>query len=166
MVNCKEGHPILEDTGLCSHGHSAAGEQSASGATPSDAMAMMFQTMQLMHQTMQQMVPAHQPTHSFQHGRVKRPDRPTTKLSDPSEIRNELRSTCSLVINKLLFDFVGAHSLNMSTEEQLLTHIKPVAVNGVHKEVHHQRFHSLHQSVGESITYPVPRLTPCSSSLM
>ena len=75
MVNCKEGHPILEDTGFCSHGHSAAGEQPAGDATPSDAMAMMFQTMQLMHQTMQQMVPAQQPTNPSSHGRVKRPDR-------------------------------------------------------------------------------------------
>ena len=75
-----------------------------------------------------------------------------TKLSDPTKIRNELRSTCSNAINKLLFDFVGAGALNTCTLEQLLSHIKSVAVRGVHKEVHRQKFHGLHQSPGESIT--------------
>ena len=194
MVNCKEGHPILPDKGVCSQGHPAASEQpagngpTASGAIPPETVTMMFQTMQLMHQTMQQMLPAQQQmlpaqqqTNPFPHGRVKRPERPTididssdsdwamfldpwtrykvmTEISDPSEIRNELRSTCSQVVNRLLFDFVGAHELNTCTEEQLLAHIKSVAVSGVHKEVHPQRFHGLRQSPGESITRYLARL--------
>ena len=81
-----------------------------------------------------------------------------TKISDPVEIRNELRSTCSPVINKLLFDFVGASTLNSCTEQQLLAHIKSVAVKGVHKEVHHQKFHSLHQLPGEPVTQYLARL--------
>ena len=35
-----------------------------------------------------------------------------TKLRNLAEIRNELRSTCSREVNKLLFDLVGAESLN------------------------------------------------------
>ena len=85
---------------------------------------------------------------------VKRPDRPTidadmsdndwamfldswtrykamAKLSQPVEIRNELRSTCSTTVNRLLFDFVGADALNACTEQELLKHIKSVAVKGV-----------------------------------
>ena len=81
-----------------------------------------------------------------------------TKISDTVAIRNELRSTCSTIVSKLLFDFVGADQLNSCTEQQLLAHIKSVAVKGVHKEVHCQTFHSLHQSPGESITCFLARL--------
>ena len=62
------------------------------------------------------------------------------KMSDPVEIRNELRSTCSPVIHKLLFDFVGVDALNACTEQELLAHIKLAAV---HKDVHCQKFHTL-----------------------
>ena len=78
-----------------------------------------------------------------------------TKLSDPTEIRNELRSTCSNAINKLLFDFVRAGTLNTCTEEELLSPIKSIAIllsGEAHKEIHWQKFHGLHQSPGESIT--------------
>ena len=82
-----------------------------------------------------------------------------TKISGPVEIHNELRSTCSTVASKFLFDFVGANQLNSWTEVQLLAHIiKSVAVKGVYKEVHRQKFHSLHQSPGESITRFLARL--------
>ena len=81
-----------------------------------------------------------------------------TKISNLVEIRNELRSTCSMVISKLLFDFVGADQLNSCTEQQLLAHIKSVVVKGVHKEVHHQKFHSLHQFPGKVITCFLARL--------
>ena len=81
-----------------------------------------------------------------------------TKRSDPVEIWNELQSTCSPVINNLLFDFVGASTLNSCTEQQLLAHIKSVVVKRVHKEVHCQKFHSLHQSSGETITWYLARL--------
>ena len=114
----------------------------------------MFQTMQLMQQTMQQMLPTQQQNPIPQSGRVQRPDRPTieidstdsdwsmfldswgryktmTKLSDQVQIRNELRSTCSAVVNKLLFDFVGANALNTCTEEGLLAHIPHDAASQV-----------------------------------
>ena len=50
-----------------------------------------------------------------------------TNLCNFADIRNELRSTCSGDVNKLLFDLVGAESLNTSTEQELLQHIKSVA---------------------------------------
>ena len=81
-----------------------------------------------------------------------------TKMSDSLEISNELRSTFSPVINKLLFDFIGPDALNTYTEQQLLQNIKLVAVEGVHKEVHRQKFHTLQQSPRESITRYLARL--------
>ena len=97
-----------------------------------------------------------------------------SKISDQTEVRNELRSTCSLVVNRLLFDFVGVATLNTCPDQQLLDHIKSVAVRGMHKEVHHQKFHNLHQAEGESITHYLVRLeaqaslckfqTPCPKS--
>ena len=77
------------------------------------------------------------------------------KMSDPVEIRNELRSTCSPVIHKLLFDFVGVDALNACTKQELLAHIKLAAV---HKDVHCQKFHTLQQSPDESITRYLARL--------
>lgn len=177
MEHCTEGHPILAGQDSCAHGHPGALIASR-GATaplpPPDPVALMLQTQQMMQATMQQLLQGLTTATSpgaTQGGRVKRLDRPVidgdatdsdwamfidsldryktmTKISDPVEIRNELRSTCSPVINKLLFDFVGASTLNSCTEQQLLAHIKLVAVKGVHKEVHRQNFHSLQQSPG------------------
>ena len=48
-----------------------------------------------------------------------------SKISDQMEIRNELRSTCSSVVNRLLFNFVGVATLNTCTEQQLLDHTCP-----------------------------------------
>ena len=42
--------------------------------------------------------------------------------------------------------------------QQLLNHTKFVAVRGVHKEVHRQRFHELKQSESESITHFLARV--------
>ena len=81
-----------------------------------------------------------------------------SKISDQTEIRNKLRSTCSSVVNRLLFNFVGGATLNTCTEQQLLDHIKSLAVRGVHKEVHHQKFHNLHQAEDESNTSYFARL--------
>ena len=186
MENCAQGHPILEDQNVCAQGHPIAPPAAQGASAPPDPVAMMLQTQQMMQATMQQLLQnlaltapaAPNPTPG---GRVKRPDRPIidadatdsdwamfidsweryktmTKISDPVEIRNELRSTCSSVINKLLFNFVGASTLNTCSEQQLLSHIKSVAVKGVHKEVHRQKFHSLHQSPGEPITRYLARL--------
>ena len=97
-----------------------------------------------------------------------------SKISDQTEVRNELRSTCSSVVNRVHFDFVGAATLNTCTEQQILDHIKSVAVRGMHKEVHCQKVHNLHQAEGESITRYLVRLwaqaslcefqTPCPNS--
>ena len=53
---------------------------------------------------------------------------------------------------------VGAESLNTSTEQELLQHIKSVAVKGLHKEIHRHTFHGMYQSEGESITHYLARL--------
>ena len=55
------------------------------------------------------------------------------RLRDISEIRNELRSSCSSDVNKLLFDLIGSDRLNSASEAELLTFIKSVAVKGMHK---------------------------------
>lgn len=79
-------------------------------------------------------------------------------LTQPDEIRMELRAACSSDVNKLLFEFVGPTILNSATEAQLLNHIKGVAVKGLHKEVHRVNFGKITQSDGESITHFVARL--------
>ena len=177
-----EGHPIAEDQQECTEGHPAStAAQATSVSDPIAMQAMMLQTQQMMQQTMNRLLQNLSTSNASPGGRVKRPDRPVvdvdstdgdwalfidswkryktmTKMNDPLEIRNELRSTCSPVINKLLFDFVGPETLNTCSEQQLLQHIKSVAVKGVHKEVHRQKFHTLHQSPGESITRYLARL--------
>lgn len=80
------------------------------------------------------------------------------RLNNVTEIRNELRSSCSTAVNELLFNFVGPDNLNEATEEELLSHIKSVAVKAVHPEVYRQQFFRLKQSDGESITHFVSRL--------
>ena len=40
------------------------------------------------------------------------------KLTDPSEIRNELRCTCAAEVNRLLYDLIGPTILNACTETQ------------------------------------------------
>ncbi len=97
---------------------------------------------------------------------VKRPDRPVVeancsdnewdifldswrryktmaRLTRPDEVASELLTCCSADVNKSLYEFIGSAELDRSTEEQLLTHIKSVAVKGVHKEVHRLRFTNL-----------------------
>ena len=80
------------------------------------------------------------------------------KITTLTGTRNELRSSCSPTVNRLLFNFVGAETLNSCTEQQLLQHIKSVAVKRIHKEVHRQHFHSLQQSEGESVTHYLAKL--------
>jgi len=81
-----------------------------------------------------------------------------TKLTDEQEIRNELRSTCDSTVNEMLFNFVGPDALNNSTEITLLAHIKSVAVKTIHPEVYRQKFFSMRQGDGESITRFISRL--------
>lgn len=73
-------------------------------------------------------------------------------------IRNELRSSCTPAVNKMLFEFFGATTLDTCSEETLLTHIKSVAVKETHQEVHRMNFGLLSQEPGESITHYVARL--------
>lgn len=79
-------------------------------------------------------------------------------MTDENEIRNELRSACDPSVNEMLFNFVGPDVLNTASEEQLLAHIKSVAVKTVHPEVYRQQFFSLRQTERESITRYISRV--------
>ena len=81
-----------------------------------------------------------------------------TDITSVDDIRMELRAACSKDVNRLLFDFVGATTLNNTTEDNLLAHIRSVAVKGTHKEVHRMSFSKLSQMEGETITQFVARL--------
>ena len=80
------------------------------------------------------------------------------KITDPVEVRNELRCTCSHEVNQLLFDIVGPEILNSCSESQLLEYIKSVAVQGSHKEVHRQKFQALKQEEGQLVTHFLAKL--------
>ena len=77
---------------------------------------------------------------------------------DVYKIRLELRASCSAEVNQFLFEYVGTATLNVATEEELLSHIKSVAVKTVHKEVHTLAFNAMKQEKGESITHFVGQL--------
>ena len=74
------------------------------------------------------------------------------KLVDLDSIRMELRAACSQDVNKMLFEFVGAETLDTCTEADLLNHIKSVAVRTVHKKVHRMVFNTMVQKDKESVT--------------
>ena len=74
------------------------------------------------------------------------------KVVEADAIRLELRDACSEDVNKLLFEYVGTVELETCSEEQLLEHIKSVAVKSVHKEVHRMAFNTMSQDTGEAIT--------------
>jgi hypothetical protein len=80
------------------------------------------------------------------------------RLTDAGVIAMELRMCCSPEVNRRLYEFVGPSELDRSTEEQLLVHIKSVAVKGVHKEVHRLKFSTLRQQDGETVTNYVGRI--------
>ena len=73
-------------------------------------------------------------------------------IIDLETIRMELRAACSSDVNKMLFEFVGAETLDTCTEADLLNHIKSVAVRTVHKEVHRMVFITMVQKDKESVT--------------
>ena len=79
-------------------------------------------------------------------------------INNGDMIRLELRACCSDDVNKMLFEFVGAATLDQCSEEELLGHIKGVAVKSVHKEVHQRTFNMMSQDEGESIPSYVARL--------
>ena len=80
------------------------------------------------------------------------------KFGDDAECRYELRQSCSAEVNQMLLGFVGREELNNATEQELLDHIKCVAVVVIHKEVHRQNFAKMEQGDGETITQFVARL--------
>ena len=77
-------------------------------------------------------------------------------ITDDNLLRMELRASCSQDVNRLLFEYVGASTLDTATEQQLMAHIKSVAVKGTCKEVHRMNFFKLSQMDGETITQYVP----------
>ena len=77
---------------------------------------------------------------------------------DVENIRLELRACCSSDVNKFLFEYVGPTILDNCTEEELLSHIKSVAVKVTHKEVHRMEFNALMQDQGEHVTQWVARI--------
>ena len=72
-------------------------------------------------------------------------------------ITQELLSACSPELEKRLFQLRGP-SLTKNSEDQLLTHIKSVAVQALHTAVHRRQFHELRQFEGEDITQFAARL--------
>jgi hypothetical protein len=81
-----------------------------------------------------------------------------TDLVDLKDIRNELRAVCSPSVNEMLFNFIGPDALNIATEDQLLNHIKSVAVKSIHREVYRQQFFATKQSDGETTLSFISRL--------
>ena len=75
-------------------------------------------------------------------------------------ICDELREACDPEVNKLMFKFVGASKLSSSElkEEELLAHIKSVAVRSIHHDVHSWTFNGLTQEQGETVSRFVGRL--------
>ena len=85
------------------------------------------------------------------------------RLSRAVDIFHELRAACIPSINKILVELVGTERLNSASEEELLGHIRKVAVQGVHKEVHRQRFARITQADGESVNKFVAKLKASAS---
>lgn len=81
-----------------------------------------------------------------------------TCINNSDFIRMELRTACSQDVNKLLFAYVGAPTLDACNVDELLNHIKRAAVKGTHKEVHRINFFRLAQMDEERITQYVARL--------
>ena len=76
------------------------------------------------------------------------------------EVVLELHEACSPQVHKLLYQYVGTGALHNETitEEELLTHIKSVAVKAINVEVYRWRFTQLRQEQGEPVTKYVGRL--------
>ena len=81
-------------------------------------------------------------------------------------IRTELRAACSSDVNKMLFEFVGPEKLNACTEEELLAHVKGIAVKQVHHDVHQMNFHMMSQDGRWGANNPIRRSIEVSGLLM
>ena len=75
-----------------------------------------------------------------------------------TEIVDELRSTCTKELRKLLFDYLGSSGFEGITEIDLLKQIKSAAVISKNTSVHRKEFYSIRQSPGESVKLFVARL--------
>ena len=169
---CIHGHPIVDGTGMCAEGHAEGDPPLNTGGT----IASVAELQNILH-----LMLAIQNT-SLQNPATTRPDcskakpeRPIIKqnssdgdwqlfqhswkrykaickLTELPEIRTELRCSCSHEVNQMIFDLVGPTILDACTEAQLLAHIKSVAVQGSHKEVHRQNFHPIKQEEGQRVT--------------
>ena len=148
-------------------------------ATPQQVTELIT-LLQTQNQQMQTLIDQRQPNQT-NNNRTKKPDRPVinagmddrewavyldswslyknmTGITDPNTLRMELRAACSTDLNRMLFEFVGADALNTCTEEEMLAHIKSVAVKQTHPEVHQTSFNLMKQDQGEPITRFVSRL--------
>ena len=149
-LKCSEGHELVEGTFQCEYGHPVG----ATAQEPLDANTNSLMLVQLM----QQLVTLQQENIALRRNQgdhisssVKKPDRPRVdpestdndwaifvdswnryksmaRLTQLSEIRNELRAACSPEIEKLLFNLIGPAALNNASEDDLLKYIKSVAV--------------------------------------
>lgn len=78
--------------------------------------------------------------------------KPMTGLTTVDGICMEIWASCSLDVNKVLFEFIGAASLDAASEQDLLRYICNIAVKETLKEVHCMNFGKMIQMEGESIT--------------
>ena len=132
---CVHGHPIVDGTDMCAEGH-AEGDPApdTGGATASvtDLQNIIHQMLAIQNTSLQN------PTTTRPDRSKAKPERPTIKqnssdgdwqlyqdswkrykemckLTEPSEIRNELRCSCSHEVNQMLFDLVGPTILDSCT---------------------------------------------------
>ena len=81
-----------------------------------------------------------------------------SRLTSDGDIRHELRATCSAEVNAMMFNLIGPDVLNGANEATLLQHIKQVAVQPTHVEVHRQKFFRMTQADGETVNQFVGKL--------
>ena len=173
---CIHGHPLVDGQDVCAQGHAGAEPPPEENpATVADLQNLLHQMLTLQNTSLQHSVNPRPDRNKA------KPERPVIKqnssdgdwqlykdswrrykamcrLTDPADIRNELRCTCSHEVNQLLFDLVGPTILDACTEAQLLDHIKAVAVQGSHKEVHRQKFQAIKQEEGQNVTSYLAKL--------
>ena len=78
--------------------------------------------------------------------------------TDAAVAKLELRAACSSELRRHLFDFLGQDTLNSCSEEDLLKHIKTLAVQGKNPAVHRQEFYTMYQAPDEPVQQYVAKL--------
>jgi hypothetical protein len=83
-----------------------------------------------------------------------------TEMADDKEMCLELKECCSSSVHGALYRFVGPEELSKDsiTEEEMLLHIKSVAVKTIHEDVHRWNYHQMSQQTDEPISNYVGRL--------